>query len=45
MRMISLHRTRFGTFRGQLTISPLSAAGFLLGLYRVEHATMTQASR
>ena len=45
MRMTGLHLTRFGTFRGQLHISPLSAAGFLLGLYRVEHATMTQVSR
>lgn len=45
IRLTGLHLTRFGTFRGQLHISPLSAAGFLLGLYRVEHATMTQVSR
>jgi len=45
IRLTGLHLTRFGTFRGQLTISPMHVAGFLLGLYRIEHATMTQAAR
>jgi hypothetical protein len=34
-----LHVIRFGTFRGRLVVEPIAAAGFLLGLYRLEDAT------
>ena len=34
-----LHLIRFGTFRGRLVVEPFAAAGFLLGMYRLEDAT------
>lgn len=35
------HLIRFGTIRGQLHIEPYAAGGMMLGLYRVEHGTIT----
>ncbi len=40
MRMTGLHLTRYGTFRGQLHVSPIAAAGFLLGFYQLSDANM-----
>ena len=37
--MKGLHLVRFGTFRGRLRVEVLEAAGYLLGLYRLEDAT------
>ncbi len=35
------HIVRFGTLRGQFRVEPVSVGGFLLSLYRLEHATIT----
>ncbi|MBL9121824.1 MAG: hypothetical protein JNL80_18105 [Phycisphaerae bacterium] len=43
-RRISLmgqHLIRFGTIRGELHIEPFAAGGMMLGLYRIEHGTIT----
>jgi hypothetical protein len=43
-RTISLtgqHLIRFGTVRGQLHIEPFAVGGMMLGLYRLEHGTIT----
>lgn len=37
--MRGLHLTRFGTFKGLFRAECLDAAGFLIGLYRIEDAT------
>lgn len=37
------HLIRFGTVRGQLEIEPFLIGGFLVGLYRLDHATITTA--
>lgn len=37
--MRGMHLTRFGTFRGRFAVECVDAAGFLLGLYRLEDAT------
>lgn len=38
--MKGLHLFRFGTFRGRLVVEPFSAGSFLLGLYRLEDASL-----
>lgn len=43
-RRISLmgqHLIRFGTIRGELHIEPFAAGGMMLGLYRIQHGTIT----
>ncbi len=35
MPLTGLHLTRFGTFRGQLHVSPLAVGGFLLSFYQL----------
>ena len=38
--MKGLHLFRFGTFRGRLVVEPFAAGSFLLGLYRLEDASL-----
>ncbi len=38
MEMKGLHMLRFGTFRGRLRVEVFEAAGYLIGLYRIEDA-------
>ncbi|RLS62827.1 MAG: hypothetical protein DWH97_11075 [Planctomycetota bacterium] len=38
MEMKGLHLLRFGTFRGRMRVEVFEAAGYLIGLYRIEDA-------
>lgn len=40
LEMKGLHLFRFATFRGRLVVEPVAAGSFLLGLYRLEDASM-----
>jgi hypothetical protein len=41
MALEGRHLIRFGTLRGELQVEPFAIGGFLIGLYKLEHATVT----